>query len=354
LVLPKLETMRPELLAKIKQLVSQGAVVLGPKPWRSPSLARYPEADKQVKSMADELWGNVDGISIKVHHYGKGLIIDGMTMQEAFELIKVIPDLKITQSESILFIHRKINDGAIYFVSNQKNVPVRMDASFRITGKSPELWNAINGSTRGLPGYWDNGKTTLVPLELAPNESAFIVFKKNAGKGDTTRSNYPVTQTTNTIDQPWTVDFDSKMRGPAKPVVFDTLMDWSKNPNDSIKYYSGTAWYHNTFNISNISKDAHYVIDLGVARAIAKVTVNGIEMGGVWTPPYQVDITRAVKPGINQLDIKVVNTWVNRLIGDSRLPASQRKTSVQFGPNPEGGLESSGLLGPVAIKQIQY
>ncbi|HEX3933097.1 MAG TPA: glycosyl hydrolase, partial [Puia sp.] len=354
LVLPKLETMRPELLAKIKELVNQGAVVLGPKPRRSPSLAGYPEADKRVKSMADELWGNVDGITTKVHHYGKGLIIDGMTMQQAFGLTRVLPDLKITQSDSILFIHRRINDGAIYFVSNQKNGPVRFDARFRITGKSPQLWNAIDGSVRDLPGYWDNGKTTLVPLELAPYESAFIVFKKSAARGDSTRRNYPVTEVAFAVDQPWTIDFDSKMRGPAKPVVFDTLMDWAKNTNDSIKYYSGTAWYHNTFNIGKVSKGIHYVIDLGVARAIAKVTVNGIEMGGVWTPPYQVDITRAVKPGINKLDIKVVNTWVNRLIGDSKLPTSQRKTSVLFGPNPEGGLESSGLLGPVAIKQMLY
>jgi len=193
-----------------------------------------------------------------------------------------------------------------------------------------------------------------VPLELAPLESAFIVFSDRSGQADSSRSNYPARAIAVTIDQPWTVDFDSKMRGPAKAVVFNTLEDWANNTNDSIKYYSGTAWYHNSFNMKGTSKDAHYVIDLGLARAIAKVTVNGIEMGGVWTPPYQVDITRAVKPGINQLEIKVVNTWVNRLIGDGRLPAGQRKTSVLFGPNPEGGLESSGLLGPVTISQIQY
>ena len=368
LVLPKLETMRPELLAKIMDLVKQGAVVLGPKPERSPSLAGFPEADRQVKSMADELWGNADGKTIKTHRYGKGLIINGMTMQEAFERIKVIPDLKvmsgdsvtnsvsITNNDSILFIHRRINDGAIYFLSNQKDVPVSIDAAFRITGKSPALWNAIDGTVRRLPAYHDDGKTTSVPLELAPLESAFIVFSNRSGKVDSNRSNYPAPAIAVTIDQPWTVDFDSKMRGPAEPVVFNTLEDWANNTNDSIKYYSGTAWYHNSFNMKgiSISKDAHYVIDLGLARAIAKVTVNGIEMGGVWTPPYQVDITRAVKPGINQLEIKVVNTWVNRLIGDGRLPAGQRKTSVLFGPNPEGGLESSGLLGPVTISQIQY
>lgn len=353
LVLPKLETMRPALLAKIKDLVRQGAVVLGPKPERSPSLAGFPAADRQVKSMADELWGNADGKTIKTHRYGMGLILNGMTMQEAFERIKVIPDLNLPNNDSILFIHRRIQDGAIYFLSNQKDVPVSIDAAFRITGKSPELWNATDGSVRRLPIYHDNGKTTSVPIQLAPRESAFIVFSNRLGKADTSQSNYPAPAIAVTIDQPWTVDFDPTMRGPAGPVVFDTLTDWANNTNDSIKYYSGTAWYRNSFNIQGISKDAHYVIDLGVARAIAKVMVNGIEMGGVWTPPYQVDITRAIQPGINQLEIKVVNTWVNRLIGDGRLAAGQRKTSVLFGPNPEGGLESSGLLGPVTINRIQ-
>src|SRR6202042_3011827 len=131
-----------------------------------------------------------------------------------------------------------------------------------------------------------------------------------------------------------------KLRGPANPVVFNTLTDWAKNTNDSIKYYSGTAWYHKSFYISNLSNEVSYTIDLGLARAIAKVTVNGIELGGVWTPPYQVDITRAIKPGINKLEIKVVNTWLNRLIGDSMLPVNQRKTSpVVFGPGPKSGLE---------------
>jgi hypothetical protein len=350
LVLPKLGTMRPELLAKIKELVKQGAVVLGPKPDRSPSLADYPAADKLVKGMAAELWADVDGTVTKVHHYGKGIIIDGMTMEEAFELIKVSPDLKITKSDSILFIHRRMNDQSVYFLSNQKGVAVRFDAAFRVTGKAPELWNATNGSIRDLPDYRDNGKVTSVPLELSPYESAFIVFRKSEGKGDTTRSNFPAPRIIIAIEKPWTVDFDSKMRGPAGPVVFNTLTDWTSSVNDSIKYYSGAAWYHNTFTVGNPAKEGSYVIDLGDARAIAKVTVNGIEMGGAWTPPYRVDITRAIKPGINKLDIKVVNIWVNRLIGDSKLPPDQRKTSVLFGPNPEGGLESSGLLGPVVIK----
>lgn len=355
LVLPKLETIRPELLAKIKELVAQGAVVLGPKPERSPSLAGYPAADQKVKALAAELWGNIDGNNVKVHHYGKGMVISGMGMQEAFGLVKVVPDLKITKSDSILFIHRKLNDGSVYFVSNQKNTKVNIATAFRVSGKSPELWNAIDGSVRDLPAYHDNGQTTSVPMELAPFESAFIVFRKDGSKGgDTTKSNYPSVQSSIAVTQPWTVNFDKSMRGPANPVVFNTLTDWSQNANDSIKFYSGTAWYHNSFSINTINSNAQYVIDLGLARAIAKVTVNGVEVGGAWTPPYQVNITKALKPGVNTIEIKVVNTWHNRLVGDARMPANERPTSVLVGPDAKEGLESSGLLGPVVIKELTY
>lgn len=349
LVLPKLNTIRPELLSKIKELVQNGAIVLGPKPERSPSLQGYPQSDNQVKSMADELWGNIDGTRNKVNHYGRGLVLSGMDMQEALNLIKVIPDFKTTENDSVLFIHRQLKDGSIYFISNQKNENVNLTAKFRIAGKKPELWDAITGTIRDLPSFLQTATATTVPIQLAPNGSAFIIFRKYGIKGDTTKLNYPVAERSLTITKPWMVTFDNQMRGPAKPVLFITLSDWSLHSNDSIKYYSGTAYYQNTFIIKNIEKGKNYIIDLGVARDIAKIKVNGIELGGVWTPPYQLDITKALKPGENQLQIKVVNTWVNRLLGDALLPEDQRKTSNLHVSEPKGGLESSGLLGPVKI-----
>jgi len=353
LVLPRLETIRPELLAKIKELVAQGAVILGPKPGRSPSLENFPQADQQVKQMADELWGNIDSVTTKVNHYGKGLVMSGMGLQDALAMLKVIPDMKVN-NDQVLFIHRQLQDGSIYFVANQNNKPVDITSAFRISGKRPELWNAIDGSVRALPSFTETDSTTSVPLKLAPFESAFIVFKQDAKQGDTAKTNYPAAEQTIAINQPWKVTFNHQMRGPANPVVFNTLTDWSQNTNDSIKYYSGTAFYHNTFKLDNIKKHTNYVIDLGLAYAIAKVFVNGVEMGGAWTPPYQVDITKALKPGNNEVEIKVVNTWMNRLIGDSRLPAAERKTSVHYGPGPTTGLEPSGLLGPVKIEVVKY
>lgn len=349
LVMPKLNTIRPELLTKIKELVYNGAVILGPRPRHSPSLQGYPQADKQVKLMADELWGNINGTTNKINHYGKGLVISGMDMQQAFNLLKVVPDFKTAKADPVLFIHRQVGDGDLYFISNQKNEAVNFKAKFRLAGKKPELWDAVTGSVRDLPSFYQTAATTTIPMRLAPNESAFVIFRKDGQAGDTTKSNYPVAEKSIGIATPWNVTFDHQMGGPAKPVTFNTLIDWSLCPNDSIKYYSGTAYYHNTFKITGIEKGSRYVIDLGAVKDIAKITVNGIEAGGVWTPPYQLDITKLLKEGENQLQIKVVNTWVNRLLGDAALPKDQRKTNALFGPDARAGAESSGLLGPVTI-----
>jgi hypothetical protein len=354
LVLPKLQTMRPELLAKIKELVQQGAVILGPRPESSPSLANYPLADQQVKSMASQLWGNIDGKKITVNSYGQGLVLSGMDMQQALDFIKVAPDLRITKSDSILFIHRQLKDGSVYFISNQKSKVVNFSGAFRITGKSPELWDAVSGSLRDLPVYHQSKGITSVPLQLAPLESAFVIFRKNGTKGNAAKANYPNAEKTIKITTPWIVNFDKASRGPANPVVFETLTDWSTNTNDSIRYYSGSAYYHNTFKIAALQKSMHYRIDLGAVAAIAKVRVNGIDIGGAWTPPYQLDITKVLRSGENKLEIKVVNTWVNRLIGDSKLPPEQRKAIAQHGPDPKGSLQPSGLLGQVKIEMIKY
>jgi hypothetical protein len=354
LVLPKLETIRPELLTKLKELVAQGGVILGPKPSRSPSLQGYPQADKQVQIIADELWGKADGKTVKENRFGKGLVLSGMTMQEALDRVKVVPDAKVAQSDSILFIHRKVADGEIYFVSNQKTKTVNISPEFRVTGKQPESWNAVTGDRRILPSYYQKDKVTAVPMKLEPYESAFLIFRKAGVKKDTTATNYPQPTASIAIDKPWTVTFDAKMRGPKNPVIFETLTDWSNHPNDSIKYYSGTAVYQNKFNITTLAKGTNYILDLGLVRAIAKVKINGVDVGGAWSPPYQLDITRVLKAGENTIEVKVVNTWVNRLIGDSKLPVAERKVSAQVMPNISKGVVSSGLLGPVKVLTIKY
>ncbi|MET1056624.1 MAG: glycosyl hydrolase [Pedobacter sp.] len=357
LVLPKLTNIRPEVLLKIKELVNQGAVIWGMKPETSPSLQNYPEADQKVKKLADELWGNIDGKTVKVNTFGKGMVISGMDIQESLELIKLAPDCKITPKlagSNILFTHRTLADAEIYFISNQEDKTVDFSAAFRASGYTPQLWNPVDGSIHDLPQAMQNGALTTIPLKLAPVESVFIVFRKKGMPVANRLVNYPEPYKIVSVTTPWQVNFDSKMRGPVKPVTFKTLTDWSVSTNDSIKYYSGAATYYNKINLPKMKAGETVYLNLGMVKAIAKVKINGINLGGAWTPPYRIDVSKALKAGNNDIEIKVVNTWVNRLIGDSRLPVNERKTWLNYNPyTPAGKLEPSGLTGPVTFEIIK-
>ncbi|MDP2335791.1 MAG: glycosyl hydrolase [Bacteroidota bacterium] len=353
LVLPKLETMRPELLAKIKQLVRDGAVVLGPVPRLSPSLQNQPNADQQVKTLASELWGDVDGVKVKSRKFGKGMIINGMDMREAFALINCVPDCKLPEDKSIHYGHRTLGNGEIYFVSNQTKETKIVTPEFRVKGMQPELWEATTGSIRKLPAYGQKENSTTVPLKLAPYESVFIVFRQQTGKASASgvEANYPEPSILADLKGPWTVAFDASQRGPEQPVVFETLQDWTTSTDERIKYYSGTAFYNCKFKLDQLPEGKKVIINLGSFTAMAKVIVNGTYAGGLWTAPYQLDISKLVKQGENELMIEVVNTWMNRLIGDSKLPIEKRLTWCPVNPyTPSSPLQPSGLFGPVYIQ----
>ncbi|HMI03259.1 MAG TPA: glycosyl hydrolase [Pedobacter sp.] len=356
LVLPKLETMRPELLRKIKDLVAQGMHILGPAPKRSPSLAAFPSADAEVQKLAAELWGSVDGLNVKSGKFGKGTVMAGMDMQAALDELQLIPDFHVKDKSPVLYIHRNTSDEEIYFVSNQSEKEIDVTPSFRVVARQPELWDAVTGKMRMLPEYTSNGSATIVPLKLGPLESAFIVFRKPASSIGAGHVNFPAGKIVSTLSSPWEVTFDhDKMRGPKEPVIFKELMDWTRHDDERIKYYSGTAVYKNTFSAIKAVENERLFLELGDVKVMAKVKVNGIDVGGVWTYPWHVDVTSALKNGSNEVEISVVNTWVNRLIGDSKLPVSERKT--WSGDNPyksASPLEPSGLRGPVTIKSLKY
>jgi len=357
MVLPKLETMRPELLTKIRQLVNDGAVILGPAPTHSPSLQNQPQADQLVQYMAAELWGDVDGVSITSRKFGKGMIINGMDMKEALGLINCIPDCKLPEDNSIHYAHRTLGNGEIYFVSNQTDKEQIFTPEFRVTGMQPELWEAATGSIRDFTAFEQKEEVTAVPMKLAPYESVFVVFSRTADKAKKRgiEANYPKLELIDDLKGPWTVNFDNALRGPGEPVVFESLIDWTKSSDERIKYYSGTAFYQNTFNLSELEKGKKITIDLGALTAMAKVTINGKYAGGLWTHPYRLDITDLVKEGENELKIEVVNNWMNRIIGDQKLPEKERETWCYVHPyNAESPLQPSGLFGPVQVLSVKY
>ncbi|WP_321571951.1 glycosyl hydrolase, partial [Parabacteroides goldsteinii] len=176
LVLPQLETMRPEILQKIKELLQAGACVIGPAPKYSPSLSDYPAADRKVQALASELWGDQ---TESVRTIGKGrLFMPATSLQPVLEALNVKPDMRVNSGTPVLFIHRATDEGDIYFISNQSETPVDINPSFRVAGKLPELWNPLTAEIRLLPEFTCADGVTTVPVRLEGFESSFIIFRK--------------------------------------------------------------------------------------------------------------------------------------------------------------------------------
>lgn len=356
LVLPPLKTMRPDLLGKIRDLVKQGATILGPAPSRSPSLQNYPHADNEVEKIAKELWQNIDGTTVTSATFGKGRVMTGITLEQAMDQIELIPDFEAGSKSQVLYAHRTLADREVYFVTNQEEHAVSLSPKFRVTGKQPEFWDAVTGKSRILPQFKQDKKSTTVPLKLAPLQSGFIVFHKAAEPAAGREAkNFPEPQVVATIGGPWKVHFNTEERGPEKPVEFDKLISWIAHEEESIKYYSGTAVYETTFTALASDLKHNLYLNLGKVGVMARIKLNGMEVGSMWTDPWRIDISEAIKVGKNMLEVEVVNTWVNRIIGDQKLPEGERKTWMNFNPYNAGSqLQTAGLLGPVTLEVIPY
>ena len=339
------------------------------------------------------------------------------------------------------YIHRRIGEADAYFVANGSTTARAAICSFRVAGKQPELWHPENGSVAPLKAYEEQDGCTLVPLRLGPTESVFVIFRQPAksanrlasatrdgqelldiappaagaeaersiGGSTTAKDSSPLDLMRGEIVQPghyvfkmadgrrrevqcqelaaqrevggpWEVSFDPQWGGPAK-ARFGRLEDWSKRPEEGIRYYSGAASYRTAFTVgAEALKQAHtrWYLDLGKVAVMAEVRVNGKELGIVWKTPFRVEVTGALRPGDNALDVKVVNLWVNRQIGDELLPEDCNRNAdgtlkswpqwlLEGKPSPTGRytfgswklwkkddpLQESGLLGPVTLCQAR-
>ncbi len=388
LVLPAIETMTPALLDKIESLVKAGAVIIGNPPRKSPSLVNYPECDQLVASKAMMMWGkSASPIEISEHRFGKGKIYWGGTFSNIHlpdlypnydstaTLLKkmgIQPDFEST--EAIRYTHRSQKTWDIYFVSNKTNRRINVVCIFRVSKGVPELWDPLTGETRLLPDFVTQHDRTQIPLEFEPYQSFFIVFDKNVKARKVkylVAKNFIEPKILLEVKSPWNVSFDPKWGGP-KNVIFDKLEDWTKNKIKGIRYYSGIAIYRNTIQLSDhivSNKNIDVYLDLGEVNNLARVRINGKDMGVVWTSPYRLKISGAALSGNNQLEIEVANLWPNRLIGDEQFPddgikngqwpewllEKQARTSGRYTfttakfyqKNSE--LLKSGLIGPVRI-----
>jgi hypothetical protein len=504
LVLPEGDSMTPQMLDRIEDLVEDGAIVVGKPPAKSPSLTDYPKCDEEVKETVKELWGSCTPEQSGDRKVGKGRVVWGKSVPEVLTGMGVKPDF--TASQPMRYIHRILDGADVYFVANPAPCAIETLASFRVQGKQPEFWRPDTGQITPAVSFAEKNGVTTLSLQLEPSGSIFVVFRKPSagidpienitrdGQAVFTAANpganivvtkalygvlddpsrtrdvrtkvqvlvdagtisFPVSRmadgddpafkivktlvleyTVNgqsfkssgldtdtidiitapvsvidiarreisqsgnyvistaggkqsnltvklpepqTIDGPWSVAFDPRLGGPAS-ATFERLEDWSKHPDNGIKYYSGSATYRKDFDLQQpvpgVANSKLY-LDLGRIGIMADVVLNGKSLGTLWKPPYRVDITDAVKSDNNVLEIRVVNLMINRMIGDEFLPEDSERNDdgtlkkwpqwLEDGKQSPSGrftftswrlwkkdepLQESGLLGPVTIRMVE-
>lgn len=262
----------------------------------------------------------------------------------------VVPDF---ESEMPLrYTHRREGRTEIYFVANPTGQAVRARCSFRVTGKQPELWDPLLGVMQTVGEFQEKDQRTQMELSLPPGGSTFVVFRKS-GRSRTIRpaaAHAPATPVSIEVRGPWQLEFQPGRGAPEKPLVLEELVDWSKHPDPGVKYFSGRASYRTAFSLeaTAAAPGTRWMLDLGEVQVVAQVTLNGKDLGVLWNKPFQVEVTSALRPGENVLEIVVANLWPNRLIGDQLLPPEQRVTWTTWNPfKKDMPLLASGLLGPV-------
>jgi hypothetical protein len=343
-------------------------------------------------------------------------VLGGMNVQPDLQFKGTHPKTAIdyihrtTADQEIYFVANRFsqmayNDFEYRYLTNLPDRWEQVECSFKVTGKVPELWNPITGEIKEIVVYREENGRTIIPLLFEPEGSKYIVFRNKAQEPHITeirkdnQAIFPgfslevkknqyisfrrnVNQVSAEILEPgvysivwsdgrteeftsdkntnpiwllgeWNIQFDPKWGAPAN-LKTNPLKSWTEFDDPGIKYYSGTATYRKSFQVkANELKQNKLILDLGNVKEMASVKINGHQMQVIWSAPFQFDISPFVTSGTNELEVEVVNMWVNRLIGDGKLPADQRQTKTNINkfnaPDAEKYLRVSGLAGNVKI-----
>ena len=416
LYLPHAPALSVASLEKIRDLVKQGAVVLGLPSFQNPSLTGD---DGRFETLLGELWEKIPAARGD-RRVGEGRVIWGVSPEAAMKLLGIAPDVSGTRAAS--WCHRRTENGDVYFVAADRESPLDANLGFRATGR-PEFWDPLTGKSTPVHAFSVDGDRTLVPVSLPAAGSVFVVFRSEKAEPSITRIEidgkpeldatdagrvddcepqatqglrpgdpvqpwvdspclrftfddgghmlafangvYQITAVNHTVVRtdvtqaaempvagPWALSFPAGWDAPDK-VELPALKPWTDLEDPAARHFSGTAIYQTSFRIDAPPAGTRLVLDLGKAAEIVEIVVNGKSVATLWTPPFRADITSFANPGENRLEVRVTNTWFNRLVQDAGLPQERRKTWTINGPPANAPLRPSGLMGPVVLRRAQ-
>lgn len=361
-ILPNVERLPLDTLQKLVAFAKQGGVVIAMrrKPASLPGRQTTEAERTQFASLTQQLFDAEKPLA----HF----VAEDKQLGQALAA-RLTPDVKLVPATpGVGFIHRRTAEADIYFLANSTNSRQNVTATFRVTSGQAEIWNPMDGSARATQAELSAQGASL-PLQFEPYESRLLVF---------TRRQLPVARASQPATSPAPLDISRDWRvtiGQASKTVAQ-LHSWTDDTET--KFYSGTASYEKEITLPEklLKPGQTVVLHFGEGQAIpvqprkngmrawfdgpireaAVVYVNGQRAGAVWCPPYSLDVTKWLTPGVNRLRIVVGNTAINHLAGQplpDYKPLHQRY-GERFQPQDMENLQPlpSGLLGPIRL-QVQ-
>ncbi len=409
LTLPDRKAMEINTLKRIAKLVSDGAIVYGPKPNEMLSVLEIENNTDEFNQLANALWGKSDSTE---NNYGKGKVIYGKPIGDVLKELNVLPDFanNVSDSKELMFIHKRIENADAYFVFNQQNKALNRELLFRVDGKLPEIWNPENGSII-MPEIYSIEKNQIrIPVSFKPGESLIFLFrggvsdhsikavslagkqifpdqepnidfsavpqaKYNNGRysftcavsGDykfTTADNKIINtsliqpQQLNIVNYKARLEFLPISKDSIKPVEISQLKSLTEFEEPAIKYFAGKVKYTIAFNLPEnyIQPNDSLILNLGNLDATADVRLNGILLGDIWFPNTNLTVSGLLKTK-NTLCINLANVCRNRFIGDFIQFGSVKSifttSPIETILDKDMPLKLSGIMGPLTIIKFE-
>ncbi|PJC87017.1 glycoside hydrolase [Vibrio sp. HA2012] len=331
------EHMTLKTLKRLEKLAKQGGLIIGEKPVVSPSLN---DDMSEFSQLVNEIWSLPNVVEESTDHLDQTLSGLGITHD-------VDTDSKVLENDKLMFVHRKLDNGDIYYINNRTNAPMNEQLSLRSTGFEPELWNPVDGSHTPV-SYTVKGDQTVIDLQLKAEESLFVVLTKPTEAAKQTVAKPEVVETVN-VSGPWEVTFEKGLELP-ESFTMDKLEPLEKSSNPKVKYFSGTVSYKTHFSAPANKAEGAVWLDLGKVGDVAQIFINGKEVSTLWYAPKRVDVSQYLTDKDNTLEVKVANLWVNRLIGDKQEGVRPLTWTAAPTFKPTAPLRASGLIGPVKME----
>jgi hypothetical protein len=390
LVLPAGARYSSAFLEGVERLVRAGATLLAPPPLGP--IGREPDPG-EFAARCRRLWARrADSGETSL---GQGLVLWGVTPSDALQRLGVVADLAAPDAAELDWTHRRVERTHVYFVANPGSETVQTTLSLRVAAGSVDYWDPLNGERAPAPQWHLDGNRTLLPVTIESGGSTFVVVREGeavphvanaslegdqrlvwhdqgpaivgnvTGTASVVYSNrrrtkliIPAAPRPVVLDRMWQLRF-SGWRAPPDVISLAAPLAWSTLDPPRVRYHSGTGHYSTGIALSRdlFRPDLRLLLDMGQVREIAEVVVNGRRVGSRWIAPFRIDVTDALRPGENEIEIIVTNVWHNRLVGDRALPKSERVAWVypplrggkEWLPAANATLIPAGLTGAVRI-----